>query len=48
MYKDDLWVLVTQAGTDSDFNLWKKLLSRFVDKSGDNGQCLDSINSFNI
>lgn len=48
MYKDDLWVLVTQGGTESDFSLWKNLLSRFVDKSGDEGQCLDSINYFNL
>lgn len=49
MYKADLMVTVGQGGEpDSDIDLWKKLLSRFIDKSGDDGQCLDSINHFNI
>lgn len=40
LFKDGLEVLVVD-GLDHD--LWKKLLSRFVEKSTDNGQCLENI-----
>lgn len=40
LFKDDLMVIISDG---QDYNLWKKVLSRFVADSGDNGQCLDSI-----